>query len=461
MRALIDKNKPLQAMGAIATAVLLYAACAASGWAQLRPSTTLSVANIPGQNTQRAADFIVAIVNSEPVTNSEVRTRVLRFEQQQSQRGGTLPERTELFKQVLDRLISERAQLQHGRDTGVKVDEYAVDQGVQNVARQNQISVDELRKRLTEEGGSWLQFRSDIRDELLLARTREREVDSRIAISEAELDRFIKERVDNLDPNAVDLNLSQILIEVPESATPVQVAALQARAQRVSERANKGEDFAALAREYSDSGDKANGGALGMRPADRHAPIFVQATANAKSGAIVGPVRSDAGFHILKVVEKKQAGLPVLMVQQSRARHVLLRPTAQLSDSAARDQLLAVKADIASGKTSFEAAAKAISQDGSAKDGGELGWASPGQFVPEFEEVMNSLNPGQISEPFQSRFGMHLMQLVERRENAMSDREQREQARANLREKKQEEALEIWVQDVRARAYVELRDPPL
>ena len=198
-----------------------------------------------------------------------------------------------------------------------------------------------------------------------------------------------------------------------------------------------------------------------MRPADRHAPIFVQATANAKSGAIVGPVRSDAGFHILKVVEKKQAGLPVLMVQQSRARHVLLRPTAQLSDSAARDQLLAVKADIASGKTSFEAAAKAISQDGSAKDGGELGWASPGQFVPEFEEVMNSLNPGQISEPFQSRFGMHLMQLVERRENAMSDREQREQARANLREKRQEEALEIWVQDVRARAYVELRDPPL
>ena len=456
MLVLMDKTKWVLALSALSLGLL-----SGSALAQLRSSTALSVPAVLSATTQRPADFIVAIVNSEPVTNSEVRTRVLRFEQQQAQRGGVLPERSEIAKQVLERLIIERAQLQHGRDTGVRVEETAVDQGVQNVARQNQLSVDELRKRLTDDGNSWAQFRSDIRDELMLARTREREVDSRIAISEAELDRFIKEQADNLDPNAVDLNLSQILIEVPERAIPAQVAALQARAQRVLDRANKGDDFAALAREYSDAGDKASGGALGMRPADGHAPIFVQATANAKSGAVVGLVRSDAGFHILKVIEKKQAGLPTLMVQQSRARHVLLRASAQLSDSAARDQLLAIKADIAAGKTTFEAAAKATSQDGSAKDGGDLGWASPGQFVPEFEEVMNSLSIGQISEPFQSRFGMHLMQLVERRENAMSEREQREQARASLREKKQEEALNTWSQDVRARAYIELREPPL
>jgi peptidyl-prolyl cis-trans isomerase SurA len=460
MLVLMDKNKSVLALSATSAALAL-ALLSSPAFAQLRSSATLSGAALRPADTQRAADFIVAIVNSEPVTNSEVRTRVLRFEQQQAQRGGVLPDRSEISKQVLERLIIERAQLQHGRDTGVRVEESAVDQGVQNVARQNQISVDELRKRLTDEGSSWAQFRSDIRDELMLARTREREVDSRIVISEAELDRFIKEQADNLDPNAVDLNLSQILIEVPESANPVQVAALQARAQRVLARANQGDDFAALAREYSDSGDKAGGGALGMRPADKHAPIFVQATANAKSGAIVGLVRSDAGFHILKVIEKKQSGLPTLMVQQSRARHVLLRASAQLGDGAARDQLLAIKADITAGKTTFEAAAKATSQDGSAKDGGDLGWASPGQFVPEFEEVMNSLAIGQISEPFQSRFGMHLMQLVERRENAMSDREQREQARASMREKKQEEALITWSQDVRARAYVELREPPL
>ncbi len=449
-------NKPVLTAAACALAVLF----AGQAFAQLRPSTSLGAAPVLA-STQRPADFIVAIVNSEPVTNSEVRTRVLRFEQQQAQRGGVMPERSEISKQVLERLISERAQLQHGRDTGVRVEDSAVEQSVQNVARQNQLSVEELRKRLTDEGGSWTQFRSDVRDELLLARTREREVDSRIAISDAELDRFIKEQADNLDPNAIALNLSQILIEIPETASPAQIVGLLARAQRVLERANKGDDFAALAREYSDSNDKANGGSLGLRPAERHAPIFVQATANAKSGTIVGPVRSDAGFHILKVVEKTQVGLPTLMVQQSRARHVLLRASAQLSDSAARDQLLAIKADIASGKTSFEAAAKATSQDGSAKDGGDLGWASPGQFVPEFEEVMNSLAIGQVSEPFQSRFGMHLMQLVERRENAMSEREQREQARASLRERKQEEALVTWSQDIRARAYVELREPPL
>jgi peptidyl-prolyl cis-trans isomerase SurA len=429
----------------------------------LRPSTQLSGPRLPAgntDNTQRTADYIVAIVNSEPVTNNEVRARVVRFEQQLAQRGGALPTREELMAQVLERLISERAQVQLARDNGIRVDESSVEQGVQNVARQNQISVEELRRRLEADGISYAQFRADIRDEVLLARVREREVDPRVSVSEIDIDRFIREQGGQNEATPEAINIAQILIAVPENATPVQVQALQDRAQRALKRAQAGEDFAALANEFSDAPDRASGGQLGLRTADRYPPLFVETTAALRPGGLAGPVRSGAGFHVLKMLERIQGGLPSMTVTQSRARHILLRLSAQMTESAAIERLDDLRRRIGAGQIDFATAARDNSQDGSARDGGDLGWANPGQFVQEFEEAMNGLAPGEVSKPLVSRFGVHLIQLQQRRQNSLNQREQREIARSQLREKKLEEAFATWSQDVRARAYVELREPP-
>ena len=235
---------------------------------------------------------------------------------------------------------------------------------------------------------------------------------------------------------------------------------LQARADSVLRRIRAGEDFATLAREFSQSAERANGGVMGLRSAERYPLIFIEATQTLRVGDVSALVRSGAGFHILKVLDKKRATAANVSVVQTRARHILLRPSAQLSESAARARLVDLRKRITSGQIDFATAARDNSQDGSAREGGDLGWANPGQFVPEFEEVMNQLAPGQVSEPLVSRFGVHLIQLQERRENALSAREQRELARASLREKKVEENFTAWARDVRARAYVEMREPP-
>jgi peptidyl-prolyl cis-trans isomerase SurA len=434
---------------------------AVASLAALRPSTNLASPPADSANTAaRNADYIVAIVNSEPITNNEVRTRVLRFEQQLSQRGGALPARQELMRQVLDRLINERTQVQLGRENGVRVEESALDGAVEGVARQNQISVEQLRKELETQGLSYAQFRNGLRDEMMLTRVREREVEPRVRVTEAELDAFVKEQQDSADPNAVELNIAQILIAVPESASADQVKALQARAERAASRARAGDDFTKLAREFSDSPDAASGGLLGLRSPERYPELFVKAVQTLPVGGISATVRSGAGFHILKLADKRQTGLPGLTVTQSRASHILLRITPQMSESAARERLTELRRRLIGGQIDFATAARNNSQDGSGKDGGDLGWANPGQFVPEFEEVMNSLAPGEVSQPLVSRFGVHLIALQERRNATLDAKQQRELARGALREKKIEEAFITWAQEVRGRAYVEMREPP-
>lgn len=409
----------------------------------------------------RQADYIVAVVNSEPITNNEVRSRMVRIEQQLAQQGGALPPRAQLARQVLERLISEKAQLQLARETGIKVDEVTVDQAEQNVARQNQIDVPELRRRLAADGIPLAQFRDELRSQLLLTRVRDREVEPRVKVNDLEVDQFIQEQQGSNDLSSMELNLGQVLVAVPEGATAAQVAALQAKAERALARVKAGEDFARVAREMSDAPGAANtGGQMGLRPVDRYPQLFVNAVQALPDGGVSGVVRSGAGFHVLKVIEKRQAGMPGINVTQSRARHILLRPTAQLSESAARERLADFRKRILGGTADFAQLARENSQDASARNGGDLGWANPGLFVPEFEDVLNDLQPNEISEPLVSRFGVHLIQLLERRQATLSQREQREIARNLVREKKLEEAYTAWVQEVRGRAYVEFRDPP-
>ncbi|MBS7806133.1 peptidylprolyl isomerase [Variovorax sp. PCZ-1] len=425
----------------------------------LRASPNLNLGRAAQDTSQRSADFIVAIVNSEPITNQEVRNRLLQIEQQFSARGAAMPPRQELYAQVLERLISERTQIQLARDSGIRIDTQAIDNAVQNIARQNQLSMDQFRQRMREDGIDMNTLRNNLRDDLLLQRVREREVEPRVRITESELDAFIREQRDS-PTGDVDINIAQILVAVPETATDAQITALAARAQRAFTRARAGEDFAVLAREFSDApGARDNGGVMGLRPLDRYPGLFVEATQNLQAGGVAAPVRSGAGFHVLKVIEKRQQGLGNLVIPQTRARHILLRTNAQLPESVARERLTELRKRIAAG-LDFAQAAKDNSQDGSAREGGDLGWAVPGQFVPEFEEVMNALAIGQVSEPLVSRFGVHLIQVQERRERKMNEREQREAARGALREKKLDEAFISWAQDVRARAYVEMREPP-
>jgi peptidyl-prolyl cis-trans isomerase SurA len=422
---------------------------------QLQASQNLALPIVDGT---RQADFVVALVNSEPITNSELQTEVKRALQQLSQQRRPLPDKNELTRQVLERLIGDRIQLQLANQSGIRIDDAAVDLAEQNIARQNQLGVAELRRQLLADGVSASQFRAQLREQLTLTRLRERELEPRVRVTELDIDQYLREAQSNSDPATRQISLAQILVAVPDGASDAQVATLQARAEALLSRVRAGEDFNNLARAASDAPDRSNGGQLGLRTADRYPTLFVDATRALAVGEVSALVRSGAGFHLLKVMERQDANLPPTAVTQTRSRHILLRPSAQLSEAAARDRLLAYRAQIQAGQADFAALARQHSQDGSAAQGGDLGWTSPGMFVPEFEQLMNRLAPGQVGEPLVSRFGVHLIEVLERRRVETSQREQREAVRSLLREKKLDEAYLLWAQDQRSRAYVELRE---
>ncbi len=404
----------------------------------------------------RPADFIVAVVNSEPITNQEVQALRKRMSKLPSGNAAA-----DLTRQALEQLINEKAQLQQARDNGIKIEEEAIDQAELNVAANSQVTRDELRKNLAKEGLTVKAFRDQLRDQLMLTRVREREVEGRVRVSDREIEQYLQEQIQAQGGQVpTELNLGMILIAVPETSSEAQIKALQDRADDVARRARSGENFADLAKNFSQAIDKgANGGAMGLRPADRYPELFLNATRNLRVGGTSAVIRSGAGFHILKVIERKQ-GQATLMVPQTRARHILLRPTAQMPQAQVVARLKDIRQSIVSGKADFAAVARQISQDGSAAQGGDLGWANPGMFVPEFEQVMNGLRPGQVGEPLVSRFGVHLIEVTDRRSAPVSEQDQRTIARSALREKKLEEAYTSWVDDVRSRAYVEMREPP-
>jgi peptidyl-prolyl cis-trans isomerase SurA len=296
----------------------------------------------------------------------------------------------------------------------------------------------------------------------MLQRLRDRELEPKVKVTEQDIDQYLHDQQQGtVDPSSIELNLQHILVAVPENATDAQIGAARAKAQGLLERARAGEDFSKLARENSDAtGAATNSGVVGMRTADRLPPLFVDAVRDLKPGDITGVIRSDAGFHIVKVLEKHQVGTPGMAVTQSHARHILLRPGPNLTEAQAVAKLADFKRRIQAGQADFAQLARENSQDTSAKNGGDLGWASPGMFVPEFEEALNSLQPGQISDPIVTRFGVHLIQLLERRESKLSPREQREIVRNLVREKKLDDAYVQWAQEVRGRAYVEYREAP-
>lgn len=407
------------------------------------------------------ADYIVAVVNSEPVTFQELNMEVRRVSQQLTQQGKAAPAAAELRKLVLERMINDRAQLQLAREQGIRMDASAIDRAEQNVASQNGVDVVTLREKLAKDGVSIQSFRDGLRDQLMLVRLHEREVESSIKVSDVDVDRAIQEQqANNVDPFAQELNLAQILIVVPEKASGEESAALYLKAQRILQRARDGEDFNQLVQEFS-AADRKNGGQIGLRRGDRLPPVFVTATQALKVGELSDVVRTGAGFHVLKLVERKAPTRLVQTMLQTRARHILLRNSPQLPQAQAIARLADARQQIVSGKSDFPSMARKMSQDSSAEQGGDLGWASPGMFVPEFEEAMNRLQEeGAISPPVVSRFGVHLIQLVDKRRVELSPQQIRESVRAQLRQSRYEDAYAAWARDVRARAFVDMREAP-
>ncbi|MFO1266297.1 MAG: peptidylprolyl isomerase [Rubrivivax sp.] len=429
---------------------------AAPGQAHAQAPTPAGAA--PGSLT---GDYIAAVVNQELVTAGEVERRIEQARANASRAGVRLPPADELRRQVFDALIEERVIITTARDSGMRIDDAELDRAVQSVAAQNRLTMAQLHERLRAEGNDMTRFRATLRDQLLIEKLREREVYPRIRISDEEIEQHLASQRTAAAAD-VQLNIAQVLVTVPEGADAALLAARRARADLALARIKGGEPFDRVARELSEDGNRERGGEIGLRPAARLPDLFTAAVKDLKPGEVASaPVRSPAGLHVLKLVERRGGGGAAgATVTQTRVRHVLLRTSPQLSADVATQRLNEYRAAIAAGRRTFEDIARQYSEDGSAATGGDLGWATPGTMVPEFEAAMNALAPGGLSAPVLSRFGVHLIQVLERRELVLEPRQLREQARNVLREQKFEQAYLDWAKELRGRAYIELREPP-
>ncbi|MCK6409129.1 MAG: peptidylprolyl isomerase [Thauera sp.] len=413
---------------------------------------------LPGHAAPRAVevDRIVAVVNNEVVTALQLRARIDQTKRQLGRQGVQLPPDDVLERQLLERLIVERAQLQLAHESSLRVDDATLERAIERIAGNNTLSVEQLRATLDKDGIAWSRFRDEIRTEILLTRLREREVDSRIVVTDAEIDNFIANNPDAF--SGQEFALAHILLRTPESATPQQVEAVARRAEQVMARLRSGEDFARVAAEVSDAPDGLQGGNLGWRPLDRLPALFADVARRMQPGETSQVLRSAAGLHIVRLLDRRGGGADaaVQKLEQTRARHILIKTSEVLSDADAEARLLVTRERVVNG-ADFGELAKASSADLSAAKGGDLGWLNPGDTVPEFERAMNALQPGEVSLPVRSPFGWHLIQVVERRVQDVTDERKRAAARQALRERKADQAYEDWVRQLRDSTYVDYR----
>lgn len=400
------------------------------------------------------ADRIVAVVGSEAITLSELRARLQSVTAQLQRQGTPLPPPEVLERQMLERMIMDKAQLQAAADMGLKIDDQQLEQTIARIAANNKLTLAEFKAALQKDGISYARFREEIRDELLIARLRDREVDSRLVISDAEIDNFLAQA--GAGEGREEYLVAHILLRAPESASPEQLQKLKTKAEGILKRAREGENFAELAAAYSDAPDALAGGSLGWRSLDRMPSLFAEAAARLQKQQVSGLLRSSNGFHIIKLVDKRGGQQADAGVRQTRARHILIRVNEVTSEAEARRRLEDLRQRLRHG-ADFAELARLHSQDGSAAKGGDLGWINPGDTVPEFERAMDALAEGEVSEVIQSPFGFHLIKVEARRIQDMSQEKQRLAARQALRERKMDEAYQDWLRQLRDRTYVEYR----
>jgi len=467
----------------------------------------------PAPKGEQFVDGIAAIVDKDVITLRELRDASQRVAGELKSRGIQVPDDQTLQHQVLQRLIMERVQRHEADRLGIRVDDKQIDTAIQAIASRNKITVQQLRQELEKSGTTWENYRKSLRDEIRSDRLRQRAVDSTIVISDAEVDAFLKDQRRNpafgaAPPQAAQAQpqvqpqpapeqaaapagpmlyaLAQILVRVPEGSSPDQLALLRKKAEGLLARAKRGDDFASLAAASSDGPEALQGGVMGVRPLDGWPDLFVKAISNLQKGQVSQLIQSGNGFHIIKVMDRgtaqpapgrtarapapqaapqpapqpaarEQAPQGPTQVVQTRARHILIKTSTVMSDDLARQRLEQVRQRLVNGAATFEEMARQYSQDASAPQGGELGWLNPGETVPPFEAAMNALQPGEISQPVQSPFGWHLIQVEERREHDATDDLARMRARQTLFERRAQPAFEDWLEQLRAQAYVDNR----
>ena len=415
--------------------------------ALLFPVTNVVQAGVP-------LDRIIAVVNRDVIMLSELEDKLRTVRSQLEQQGTRLPPATALERQVLDRLIQSRLQLQLAARTGIRVDDETLNRTISNIAAENKVTLTQFREILEKDGYNYESFREDIRNEITITRLRQRQVENRIAVTDREIDNFLatQEHQGNVE---TQIRLAHILIATPEASTPEEIEQTRMVAAKVVEDLQKGQDFAQMAATVSDGQQALAGGDLGWRRPDQIPTLFSDYISDMKSGDISELIQSPSGFHIIKLVEIRSS--EKLIVQQTQARHILIQIDELTTEEDALTRLEQLLLRIEGGDD-FAILAKAHSDDSvSAIEGGDLGWVNPGDLVPKFEQVMDALEPGETSKPFQSDFGWHIVQVIERREHDSTETVKRAKAREAIRKRKMNEAHQNWLRQMRDNAYVEYR----
>lgn len=431
----------MKLLSLLLSAILLFGAAAQAQTA--RPPQTIE------------ADHIVAVVNDDAITLNELRERLAVAERQLRTQGTPLPPRNVLEKQLLERMIIDRIQLQFAKETSTRIDDIQLDTALRRIAEANKLSLSDFKAALEKDGINWAKFREEIRDEMTISRLRERDVDERITVSEGEIDNYLASPEQAKAANE-EVHLAHILLRVPEQASPDQLLRIRSRADQALLQLKRGDDFAKVAASYSDAPDALSGGSIGLRPVNRLPGLYADAAEKMKPGELSEILRSPAGFHIIKLIERRGGAMAVQSVQQTHARHILIKINELVSEAEAKRKLVALKERIDNG-ADFAELARLNSNDLSASKGGDLGWLYQGDTVPEFEKAMGGLKINEISQPVKTQFGWHLIQVLERRVADASQERQRMIARQALRERKSDEAYQDWLRQMRDRAYVEYR----
>ncbi len=399
-------------------------------------------------------DRVVAIVNDEALTQYDINEQTRSVLAQMKAQKVTPPAPDVLEKQLLDRLITERVLMQYAKESGIRVDDTQIERTIARIAQDNKLSPEDFRKAVEKEGMPFAKYRDEVRNEIVVQRLREREVDGRVNVSDAEVDLFLATQ-DAQSGGDIEYRLAHILVLVPEQATPEQVEARVRRVEEALRQVRSGADFGQVAASFSDAADALQGGNLGWRPPARLPTIFVDPVRSLKPGQISGVLRSANGFHIVKLLETRSRNAPTV-VEQTRVRHILIKVNEITSEADGKIKIERIKDRIDLG-AKFDEQAKLNSEDGSAAKGGELGWISPGDTVPDFEQAMGRLKVGELSGPVRTPFGWHLIEVEERRTQDITAERQREQARIALRQRKSDELFQDWVRQQRDRTYVEIK----
>jgi peptidyl-prolyl cis-trans isomerase SurA len=429
----------------------LAAACAAQAQA---PQPRLETALAAPSTRIVPVDRIVAVVNDEVITQNDLNERVNLVIRQLQRQGGQIPPSDTLSRQILERMINDKVQIQMGKENGIKVDDATLDKTIERIAQENNLAMPEFRAALDRDGVKYPRFREDIRNEILLARLREREVENGIVVTDAEVDTELAREAKESSSES-EFRLSHVLVTVPQQATPEQIEQRRKKAILALSELRRGANFAQVAATYSDAPDALQGGNLGWRPSARLPSLFLETIEKLQPGDVSDIIRSPNGFHIIKLLEKRGKAAAG-GVQQTHVRHILVRAREGLSEAQARDRLKKLRDQIEAG-ADFGEIAKSNSEDASASKGGDLGWVAPGDTVPEFERAMNALKDGEVSQPVQTPFGWHLVQVLGRRSDEMSDDRKRVVARQAIRARKADEAYQDWLRQSRDRAFVENR----